>query len=373
MRCDYYDAALCRSCTLLRVDYPDQLSGKQARARAAIGDHPGLVWEPAVASAEHGFRNKAKMVVAGTVDEPTLGILDATGHGTDLRRCPLHTPGIVAALPTLAAFVARAGLTPYDVTTRRGELKYVLVTEGDGLMVRFVLRSTEALARVRKHLPWLLQELEPAVVSANIQPLHKAVLEGDVEIPLVGEQLAMPVGDVVLHLQPRSFFQTNTTVAAALYSDARAWTRDLPARTAWDLFCGVGGFALHIAHPGREVVGVELSEEAVASAARSRDGSGTEVDVRFVAGDALAFARDAERAPDLVVVNPPRRGITELAGWLEASRVRHVLYSSCNVDSLAQDLNAMPSLVPRRARVFDMFPHTAHHEVLVLLERAVRA
>ena len=88
-------------------------------------------------------------------------------------------------------------------------------------------------------------------------------------------------------------------------------------------------------------------------------------------GDATAFALGAETAPDLVIVNPPRRGIgRELSGWLEASDVRHVLYSSCNAASLARDLEAMPSLRPIRGRVFDMFPQTTHFEVMVLLERA---
>jgi len=369
VQCDYYDAALCRSCALLPVPYPDQLTAKQERARAAVGEHEGLTWLAPVPSAEHGFRNKAKLAVAGTRDDPTLGILDRAGRGTDLRGCPLHTPGIVAALPELAAFVARAGLTPYDVPTRRGELKYLLVTEGDGLMVRFVLRSTEALARIRKHLPSLLDALGAGtVVSVNVQPEHKAVLEGTREIPLVGEALAMPLGDVVLHLRPQSFFQTNTEVARALYADARAWTADLDVASVWDLYCGVGGFALHVARPGVEVLGVEISGEAVASALLSRDEAGLR-DVRFQAGDAVAFAQAARVSPDLVVVNPPRRGIGELAAWLEASRVGRVLYSSCNATTLAKDLAVMSSFVPRQARVFDMFPHTEHFETLVLLER----
>jgi 23S rRNA (uracil747-C5)-methyltransferase len=369
VRCDYYDAALCRSCALLPVPYPDQLAAKQARARAAVGEHGGLTWLDPVRSAEQGFRNKAKLAVAGTADAPTLGILDRDGRGTDLRGCPLHTPGIVAALPELAAFVARAGLTPYDLPTRRGELKYLLVTEGDGLMVRFVLRSTEALARIRKHLPGLLDALgADTVVSVNIQPEHKAVLEGSREIPLAGEALAMPLGDVTLHLRPQSFFQTNTEVARALYADARDWTADLDLLGVWDLYCGVGGFALHVAGPGRDVLGVEISGEAVASALLSRDEAGLD-GVRFQAGDALAFAREARVSPDLVVVNPPRRGIGELADWLEASPVRRVLYSSCNATTLAKDLATMGSFTPRRARVFDMFPHTDHFETLVLLER----
>ena len=83
-----------------------------------------------------------------------LGIWDPVTGGVDLRDCPLHEPALVAALPTLAAFVTRAGITPYDILERRGELKHLLVTASpDGeLMVRFVLRSTEAMGRIRKHL-----------------------------------------------------------------------------------------------------------------------------------------------------------------------------------------------------------------------------
>ena len=75
-------------------------------------------------------------------------------------------------------------------------------------------------------------------------------------------------------------------------------------------------------------------------------------------------------APDLVVVNPPRRGIgPDLAAWSDASPARHVVYSSCNVATLARDLAAMPSLRAVTGRVFDMFPQTPHTEVMVLLER----
>jgi 23S rRNA (uracil747-C5)-methyltransferase len=130
----------------------------------------------------------------------------------------------------------------------------------------------------------------------------------------------------------------------------------------------VGGFGLHVAAPDRRVVGVESSEQAIESARLTADDLG--VPATFLAGDATAFALGSTDAPDLVVVNPPRRGIgPDLAGWLEASPVRHVVYSSCNVDTLARDLAAMPSLRPVSARLLDMFPHTDHHEVLVLLSR----
>lgn len=377
MQCGYYDSGRCRSCTLIETPYATQLSGKDARARAAVdrGGRGAVEWLEPVASAESGFRNKAKMVVGGSVAAPTLGILGPGGTGVDLRWCGLHEGPIVAALGPLAQFITTAGLTPYQVPSRRGELKYLLVTAAPtgALMVRFVLRSTEALPRIRKHLPALQAELPHLVVaSVNLQPEHAAVIEGEQEIVLTeAETLAIDLGEVMLHLRPQSFFQTNTAVAAALYQQAVAWTRDLPVRTVWDLYCGVGGFALHLAERGRTVTGIEIGDQAIASARRSATEAGVADRVSFAVGDSTNFATRTGETPDLVVVNPPRRGIgADLAGWLERSRVPHVLYSSCNVDSLAADLAAMGSLLPVRAQVLDMFPQSGHFETMVLLRRA---
>lgn len=365
--CHHYDAHRCRSCTLLEVPRARQLSDKEAHARSLV---PSPVWLPTVAGPESGFRNKAKMAVGGTAAAPTLGILDRTRTGVDLRDCGLHSPGLTGALEVVAAFITRADLAPYDVSTRRGELKHVLLTESpDGeLMLRLVVRSTADETRIRKHLPWLREAL-PAlrVVSLNVQPTHAAVLEGDREIVLTPEtSLPMRLEGLDLSLRPQGFFQTNTHVAAALYAQARDWVAGLTdVHSAWDLYCGVGGFALAVAGPGRAVTGVEMSVEAVAAAqATAPEG------VAFVAGDATAWALSQPAAPDLVVVNPPRRGIgADLARWLEAGDASYVVYSSCNAESLARDLDLMPSLRPVEARVLDMFPQTTHYEVIVLLAR----
>lgn len=377
--CAHYAAGECRSCAWLGRRYDDQLAAKLAATRALV-DAPGLVWEPPVASRPEGFRNKAKMVVAGTADAPTLGILDPRGGGVDLRDCALHTPGIIAALPVLADFVTQAGLTPYDVgsdlpVSQRGELKHLLVTESpDGeLMVRLVLRSTAVEARVRKHLPWVQERLPSLrVLTINVQPNHRAVLEGERELVLTAaDTLPMRMGGITLHLRPRSFFQTNTDVAAALYREAVAWTAGLAPERVLDLYCGVGGFALHLAAPGRRVTGIEISADAIASAERSRDEAGLPGDVRFAVGDATApqhgsLLTDA----DLVVVNPPRRGLgSDLARRIEESGVPHVLYSSCNPETLARDLAELASYTPVRGRLLDMFPQTPHAEVLLLLAK----
>ena len=417
LSCHYFDAGVCRSCTFLDVPYAEQLARKQERAAALIdpfavgGDGAGDHWLEPWANRPGGFRNRAKMVVGGRRGAPTLGILDAAGRGVDLRECPLHEPAIVEALPHVADLVAEAGIIPYDVPGRQGELKHVLTTASpDGeLMMRFVLRSTDQLRRLERHLPRLLDALPHLrVVTANILPEHKAVLEGEREIHLAGDEaLTMRVGGLPLRLRPQGFFQTCTAAAAAMYAQAAAWAKEGAApwssdvRPAWDLYCGVGGFALSLARghsgepgaAGRAVVGVETSADAVAAArtvaadlAAERPGPGA----TFHAADATAWvrtelaraARGEAPVPAVIVVNPPRRGIgAELAGLLEdaarigragaaasnpsAPRLERIVYSSCNVESLAKDLARMPSWRAHRARVVDMFPHTAHMEVMV--------
>lgn len=376
MHCSYFAAQRCRSCALMEQPYADQLAGKQERAERVLGGRSGLRWLPPFASRESGFRNRAKLVVGGTASRPTLGILDSDRRGVDLRDCGLYTAGLNACFPVLAGFIDQAGLTPYDISRRAGELKYLLVTESpDGeLMLRLVLRSQEPVARIRKHLPDLQRSL-PAltVASVNLLPEHKAVVEGDREIPLTKQQtLRMHVNGIDLYLRPQSFFQTNTDVAASLYRQARDWVAELAPRSLWDLYCGVGGFALHCADPGRDVLGIETSSEAIASAELSAAEAGLHR-VLFRVGDATAFALAAEATPDLVIVNPPRRGLgDELCRWLESSSVRHLIYSSCDSGSLTRDVAAMPSLRPRRAQLLDMFPQTTHDEVLTLLERSPR-
>ena len=394
--CALHDAGTCRSCPNLALPIPDQLAAKQSRVAALLAEHiPAGLWQAPAASAPTGFRNKAKMAVAGTSAHPTLGILDGAGGGVDLRTCPLHVPAIEAALPVLADLVTELGLRPYDVPTRRGELKYVLVTASpdDDLMVRFVLRSRRYLERLRAAVPDLHRRLpQLAVAAVNIQSVHQAVIEGPEEIVLTEEdrllmRLSLPSPDgggqagrraeLPLYLPTRSFFQTNTAVAEALYATARDWAEEAEPARVWDLFCGVGGFALALETPGRQVLGVEVSASAIDGARAAADLMGLDPAlVRFEAGDARVLDPAAgERAggaqrPDLLVVNPPRRGIGEqLATRIEASGVERVLYSSCNPRTLAADLAHLPSMQVVRSRLFDMFPHTDHAEVLVELVR----
>ncbi|MDU4940125.1 MAG: 23S rRNA (uracil(747)-C(5))-methyltransferase RlmC [Mixta calida] len=374
MHCALYDADRCRSCQWLTLPYPQQLRQKQDHLQALLTDITVGEWRSPVSSPQQAFRNKAKMVVSGSVERPVLGIVQRDGSPVDLTACPLYPASFAPVFEVLKPFIARAGLTPYNVARRRGELKFLLLSESalDGrLMLRFVLRSQAKLDQLRAALPWLQQQLpQLSVISANIQPVHMAILEGEEEIALTENQaLAEQLNHVPLWIRPRSFFQTNPAVAAQLYDTARQWVSELNIHAMWDLFCGVGGFGLHCATPEMRLTGIEISAEAIACAQRSAQQLGLKK-VQFAALDSTRFATGEEAVPELVLVNPPRRGIgAELCDYLSRMAPAWLLYSSCNAETMAQDIARLENYRVLRVQLFDMFPHTAHYEVLTLLQR----
>lgn len=374
MYCELFSADRCHTCQWLDKPYPQQLADKQAALAGLLSAMPVQQWLAPVPSGEAAFRNKAKMVVSGSVERPVLGIMTRVGQPLDLCACPLYPPSFAPVFALLKIFIARAGLTPYNVARRRGELKFLLLTESrheGAMMLRFVLRSDAKLAALRAQLPWLREQLpQLRVISVNIQPVHMAILEGDTEIILTDETaLAERLNDVPLFIRPRGFFQTNPAMAARLYAAARQWVGELGITSLWDLFCGVGGFGLHCAGADIRLTGIEISAEAIASARQSARLMGL-TQVAFQALDSTQFARSRADVPDLVLVNPPRRGIgAELCDYLAGMAPAYILYSSCQAESLARDLLALPTYHIVKAQLFDMFAHTAHYETLVLLKR----
>ncbi|ENZ8714587.1 23S rRNA (uracil(747)-C(5))-methyltransferase RlmC [Klebsiella aerogenes] len=375
MHCALYDAGRCRSCQWLELPLTQQLADKMANLRELLASHPAARWLAPVSGPETAFRNKAKMVVSGSVERPLLGMLHRDGTPEDLTDCPLYPPSFEPVFAALKPFIARAGLTPYNVARKRGELKYLLLTESQqgGMMLRFVLRSAAKLAQLRAALPWLQQQLpQLKVITANIQPVHMAIMEGEQEIFLSDQQaLAENFNGVPLWIRPQSFFQTNPTVASQLYATARDWVRALPVNHMWDLFCGVGGFGLHCATPQMRLTGIEIAPEAIACAKQSAAQLGL-TNLHFQALDSTQFATHEDDIPQLVLVNPPRRGIgAELCDYLSRMAPPYIIYSSCNARTMAADIDRLQGYRLERVQLFDMFPHTAHYEVLTLLVREV--
>ena len=375
MQCALYDAGRCRSCQWIEQPVNDQLAAKMNDLHTLLAGQAVEGWCAPVSGPEQGFRNKAKMVVSGSVEKPLLGMLHRDGTPVDLTDCPLYPDSFAPVFAALKPFIARAGLTPYNVARKRGELKYLLLTESQrdgGMMLRFVLRSESKLEQLRAALPALQAQLpQLKVITANIQPVHMAIMEGEQEIFFTEQQaLAETFNGVPLWIRPQSFFQTNPTVANALYATARDWVRALPVTHMWDLFCGVGGFGLHCATPEMTLTGIEIAPEAIACAKQSAAQLGL-TKLQFQALDSTQFATAQGDVPELVLVNPPRRGIGKaLCDYLSQMAPPFIIYSSCNAQTMAKDIASLPGYRIARVQLFDMFPHTAHYEVLTLLVKS---
>jgi len=374
IHCPHFAAQRCLSCRWIEQPYAEQLAAKQAELKRLLADFAVDEWCEPVPSPLQGFRNKAKMVVLGAAHAPILGIISPSGQAVSLTDCLLYPTSMQALLKRLESWVQQAGIPPYRIDKAKGELKYILLTHStstDEYLLRFVLRSEQALPRIQAKLPLLLADYPNIrVISANIQPKHMAVLEGEQEIFLSTEtRLLEKFNQVPLYIRPKSFFQTNPKLAAELYSTARNWTQALQAHSIWDLFCGVGGFGLHCAQTDTYLTGIEIEAEAIACARDSAQALGLK-HIDFRALDSNQINQQTSNSPDLVIVNPPRRGLgSGLCAELSRINPSAILYSSCNALTFSQDLQALKNYKIRRIQLFDLFVHTSHFETLALLTR----
>ncbi|MEO6952787.1 MAG: 23S rRNA (uracil(1939)-C(5))-methyltransferase RlmD [Polyangia bacterium] len=339
----------CGGCPLGALAYPAQLAWKEARVARLVG--PSL---PMFASPRPvGYRNHAKLVFGRTGgrarDRLALGGYAPRSHElVDLAGCRVVEPVLeevrAALLDALLARNVDPMIVPH-VVLRSNHAREVLVT-----LVGRVPDELEAL-----------REAHPAIVGvcANDGPRGNAIF-GAITRTLWGRgELDERIGDVTLHVSPTAFFQINREVAAALYAAIDAWI-PAGARVA-DVYSGIGGIALTLAH-GREVVGVEVNEAAVADATRAARGR-----ARFIADDAARGLTTLGRV-DAVVINPPRKGVERsVIDAIRAASPERIAYVSCNPVSLARDLALLPGYVVESTRAYDMHPQTAHVETLALL------
>jgi 23S rRNA (uracil747-C5)-methyltransferase len=377
--CPYFSSGTCGSCTLLGIEAGKRIATKEGIVLKALADRgvtPRTVEPIRVPKSPWGTRCKTKVSVTGTIDTPTLGIVRSDLSSQDLSACPLTPHHVQELFITLKEIIKEANLIPYNIQERTGELKNIIVMNNhdasEGIL-RFVLRSTEAIPRIRKSIvnlqrkhPWV------TVVSCNIQPIPAAILEGPEEVVLTEvRSIDVQYNDISLTFMPQSFIQVTHEVAGALYHRAASYVRENSFSHALDLFCGVGGFSLSIASSVPRITGVEVSPMAVESARHSAARLSAS-HASFFADDVEAFlSRSLTHEPDLVIVNPPRRGLSEgIRKRLLELKPTAILYSSCDPQTFSRDVSEwMKDYELVSVSPFDMFPMTDHCEVLGILER----
>jgi 23S rRNA (uracil747-C5)-methyltransferase len=361
---------------LIESEYEIQVKHKEDKLFRALG----IKLLPGIASSVQEFRNKAKIIITGSMNAPVLGLAgeENLDEGREILECPLHHEEINKLLPELKSFITTAHLMPYQISEKKGELKGAIIfTSGTTreTYLRLSLRSKESLDRIKKFLPSFLEK-HPGLkcVSATIQPVHQAMLEGNEEIFFTDEHFVHhKIGPFTFKVDTRAFVQTNEKVAARLYETAANWVGEIKPARFTEVYSGQGAFSLHCSAHFKDGLSFEINPEAVKVANETAQIHGVQK-LRFVSADAASIEKEVSAfAPEMILVNPPRRGLGESARWLLESGPSTILYSSCSHESLKKDLEVLKGNYElKRAQLFDMFPHTEHFETLVLLQRHSR-
>ena len=379
--CDHYPA--CGGCRFQDLAYETQVAEKASQVRDALvrlGGMPDPPLEPAVpAESQFHYRNKLEYSFAPTADGPVLGFHRAGrwDEVLDIRECWLTTDLGNALRDATRSWAREHRLEAYDQRTQRGFLRHLVVREGRNTGQVLVVLVTapgdlaeEAFVRTMTRVP----EVKSVYWGVNDRPAETTAVPSRL---LWGEEaIEEELCGLRFRVRPNAFLQTNTAMAERLYELAIEYAGLTGGETVYDLYCGTGTIGLAMARDAMTVWGVDASEESIACAIENTELNGIG-NAAFFAGEvgrSLEELRERSGPPDVVVVDPPRAGLSGKAlrqvGRLEAERI---VYVSCNPTTLAGNVKQLAadwgySLV--RARPVDMFPHTPHVETVALLARA---
>jgi 23S rRNA (uracil747-C5)-methyltransferase len=376
MHCQWYQKSYCTSCSWLNLSYAETLSRKEKVLVDLIPEAANVIGPTFGVTEVQGSRSKAKLAVFREEGKIRFGFTAQDGSSKGLEECPLHRDDLNNLLPLISEKLEAYKIEPYDIKAKRGEIKYFILSEshshGD-LLLRFTLRSKESLDRLKK-MAIELQKMNPKIstVTANIQPLHQAIFEGDEEIVLTeSNTIEHKFGDVTLKLGPRSFFQVTPEVAEALYSTVGKLVKEHSINSFLDLYCGVGAFAFFAAQSAKSVLGIELSSDAILCAKAAQKENIISGAIDFKALDVEDFLKQKNDLYQAILVNPPRRGLNSsiIESIIEYSP-EYFFYSSCNVQTLARDHEQISKHFQiESVQIFDMFPFTEHFETLIFYRR----
>lgn len=376
----------CGGCVWRHVTYAAECRYKQQWVEDTLRRVGGITAPvlPLVAADDPagltGYRNKAQYPVAPGTPEPVIGFFAPRSHRiVPQRECRLQPPGYRAVLDAVAAWMAENRVPAYDEENHTGLVRHIYIRQGavSGEMMVCLVCTRGKLPAVPALIA-ALRQAAPQMVSlvVNINPDKTNVILGERGYALWGsDSIEDTLCGLRFRLSPHSFYQVNHAQTQRLYRLAAQAAGLTGQETLLDLYCGTGTIGLSMAAAAGRVIGVETVAAAVEDARSNaqRNGIGN---ARFLCADAAAAARqlaDEGIRPDVVVLDPPRRGcdqalIDTVSGGLAP---RRVVYVSCDPATLARDLKLFSTqgYAVQRVQPVDLFPRTAHVENVALLER----
>ena len=372
----------CGGCQYRHMTYAEELRAKRARVDDALERIGGLsVRTDTIRGAAYTerYRNKIQFPCAPHADgSAAIGYFRARTHDVlDVEDCLLQGESAAPARAAVKEWMERYGVRAYDESDHTGCVRHVYVRENRAGQCLCCVLVNGKSAPHEEELAALLRERVPGLagVVLGIHEAHNNVILGEGSRTLWGQDYLMDtLCGLSFKLSVPSFYQVNAAQAEVLYSRALAFAGLTGRETVLDLYCGIGTISLVMARAAGRVIGVEVVPEAVEDAQANALRNAVD-NAEFFCADALEAARTlAARGvrPDVVCVDPPRKGLAEeVPAVLAGMAPERIVYVSCDPGTLARDLARFAQLGYEsvRAEAVDLFPRTKHVETVVLLSQ----
>lgn len=372
----------CGGCMYQTMTYEEQLKMKAGQVKSIIDEavDKEYIFEGIKASPkEFGYRNKMEFSFGDEYKDGPLSLgLHKKGSTYDVLTagdCKLVNEDMNQILLCVLEYFKIRNASYYKKMQHVGYLRHLLLRRGDRtgeILVNLVTTTQEE---------WDLQSLVEELLNLELEGrivgvLHilndslSDVVQSDETKILYGQDYFYEkLLGMEFKITPFSFFQPNSQAAEVLYDTVREYVGDVKDMTVYDLFSGTGTIAQVLALVAKQVIGVEIIEEAVEAAKENAKRNGLD-NCRFIAGDVFKVLDEIEEKPDVIVLDPPRDGIHPKAlPKILDYQVEKIVYISCKVTSLARDLEMMQARGYEVVKcvAVDQFCSTVHVETCVLL------
>ena len=378
--CPYFPR--CGGCALRHMDYEQELALKQTHVQSCLTRIGGQTISalPITGAAQtDDYRNKVQFPVQEQDGRPVAGFFSGKTHRViPVRHCRIQPDCADAIRGAVLAWMEQYHIRAYDEQTHTGYIRHIYIRFGaeSGQILVCIVANCAQLPK-KKQLVAALLAAEPGITTIVFSPNTKKgnTVLGTEFHPLYGDGT---ITDTLCGLQFRlsapAFYQVNHAQAERLYEKAVQLAGLTGNETVLDLYCGTGTITLCLARHAKKAIGVEIVPQAIEDAKFNAAQNGMENAEFFCmdAGQAAKMLADRRTRPNVIVVDPPRKGVSadviEAIGTMAPQRV---VYVSCDPATLARDLKLLTAAgyTLQTAEAFDLFPRCAHVETVVLLSR----
>ncbi|MGM9975172.1 MAG: 23S rRNA (uracil(1939)-C(5))-methyltransferase RlmD [Clostridiaceae bacterium] len=378
--CPHYD--LCGGCISQQVPYDKQLELKEMqikklfeKSEIPMGDYLGIEGSPS----QWAYRNKMEFTFGDMEKGGELNLgMHVKGQSFSILsvpHCLIVDEDFRTILEATLLYFRKTGLPHYHIMKREGFLRNLVIRKGyfTGEIMVNLVTTTQVSFDLSDYLA-ILNNLElsgklSTVIHTENNSFSDAIVPEKVNILQGKGYITEKLLGLTFKISPFSFFQTNSAGAEKLYSIVRDFLGSAEDLTVFDLYCGTGTIGQITAPTAKEVIGIELIEEAAMAANENAKLNGLD-NCHFIAGDVTKVIKTIDKKPDLIILDPPRSGVHPKAlEYVVEFDAKEIIYVSCNPKTLVIDLKYLieKGYKVEKTILKDMFPNTPHCESICRL------